>query len=244
MTTVILFVFGLIIGSFLNVVGLRFRSGLGLGGRSFCTVCQKNLEWWELVPVVSFAALSGKCSRCKTRISWQYPLIELLTGFIFATLPRVSLISWLLFAIVFSIYIVILIYDARHKIIPDALVYPAICLAFLARIFSGGMFERDFLAAIGVFLFFGALYFFSRGRAMGFGDAKLALSIGFLLGTAESLSAAVLAFWIGTLAVFASFLLVRKKLTMKTEIPFAPFLILGAWLSLMFHLDLFHVALL
>src|SRR6185312_12539847 len=244
MTTVILFVFGLIIGSFLNVVGLRFRSGLGLGGRSFCTVCQKNLEWWELVPVVSFAALSGKCSRCKTRISWQYPLIELLTGFIFATLPGVSLISWLLFAIVFSIYIVILIYDARHKIIPDALVYPAICLAFLARIFSGGMFERDFLAAIGVFLFFGALYFFSRGRAMGFGDAKLALSIGFLLGTAESLSAAVLAFWIGTLAVFASFLLVRKKLTMKTEIPFAPFLILGAWLSLMFHLDLFHVALL
>lgn len=244
MTTVILFVFGLIIGSFLNVVGLRFRSGVGLGGRSFCTVCQKNLEWWELVPVVSFTALSGKCSRCKTKISWQYPLIEILTGLVFATLPRISLISWILFAIVFSIYIVILIYDARHKIIPDTLVYPAIALAFLARIFSGGMLEGDFLAAIGVFLFFGALYFFSRGRAMGFGDAKLALSIGFLLGMAESLSAAALAFWIGTIAVLASFLFMGKKLTMKTEIPFAPFLILGAWLSLAFHLDLFHVTLL
>jgi prepilin signal peptidase PulO-like enzyme (type II secretory pathway) len=244
MITVILFVLGLIIGSFLNVVGLRFRSGIGLGGRSFCVVCRKDLSWWELVPIISFVSLNGKCSQCKTHISWQYPLVELLTGCVFATLPRISLISWALFAAVFSIYIVILIYDARHKIIPDSLVYPAIGLAILARIFSGGLLERDFLAAIGLFAFFGALYLFSRGRAMGFGDAKLALSIGFLLGAAESLSAAVLAFWIGTIAVFVSFLFMHKKLTMKTEIPFAPFLILGAWLSLLIHLDLFHVALL
>jgi prepilin signal peptidase PulO-like enzyme (type II secretory pathway) len=243
MITVILFVFGLIIGSFLNVVGLRFRSGVGLGGRSFCVVCRKDLEWWELVPVVSFVSLKGKCSKCKTGISCQYPLVELLTALVFATLPRISIISYILFATVFSIYIVILIYDARHKIIPDSLVYPTIALAFLARIFAGGMFEKDFVVALGLFAFFAALYIFSRGRAMGFGDAKLALSIGFLLGAAEGLSAVVLAFWIGTLTVFAIFLSVPKKFTMKTEIPFAPCLILGAWLALILHLDLFHVTL-
>jgi len=243
MTTVILFVLGLIIGSFLNVVGLRFRSGVGLGGRSFCVVCRKDLPWWELVPVISFVILGGKCNKCKTNISWQYPLVELLTGLIFVTLPRISIVSWILFAAVFSIFVVILIYDARHKIIPDSLVYPAIALAFLARIFSGGMLEKDFVSAIGIFVFFAALYLVSNGRAMGFGDAKLSLAISFVLGAAGGLSAMVMAFWLGTAAVIASFLFMGKKLTMKTEIPFAPFLIFGAWLSLIFQLDLFHVAL-
>jgi leader peptidase (prepilin peptidase)/N-methyltransferase len=225
------------------VVGLRFRSGVGLGGRSFCVVCRKELPWYELVPVISFFSLKGQCSQCKMKISWQYPLVELLTAFIFITLPRFSIISWVLFMTVFSIYIVILIYDARHKIIPDSLVYPAIGLSILVRIFSGGLFAQDFVVAVGLFLFFAGLWLFSRGRAMGFGDAKLALSIGFLLGAAEGLSAAVLAFWIGTVTVGCFFLFSTKKLTMKTEIPFAPFLILGAWLSLLFHLDLLHVAL-
>jgi prepilin signal peptidase PulO-like enzyme (type II secretory pathway) len=159
----------------------------------------------------------------------------------------------LLSAIVFSLYVAIFIYDLRHKIIPNKLVYPAILTALIFRIIFGGQL-LDFLSGPMMFAFFGFIWFISRGRAMGFGDAKLALSIGLLLGGAMGLSAFVLSFWIGSVvAIFimivsrilnarnSVFLKRAKRLTMKSEIPFAPFLIIGAWASLIFHLDLLHV---
>lgn len=240
--TAFLFLLGLIVGSFLNVLGLRFNSGLTLGGRSFCVVCRKSLPWWELVPVISFVSLRGKCSECKTKISWQYPIVELWTGLIFATVPFLTIP-------VFCIFVVITIYDFRHKIIPDVLVYSAILLSFLIRLYSGGNIF-DWLAGPILFAFFALVWFLSRGRAMGFGDAKLALAIGLLLGAPMGFSAFVLAFWIGTVITLGIMVLARlkfalfkkgKRLTMKSEVPFAPFLILGAWLSLILHLDLFHV---
>jgi len=239
--TLFLFSLGLIVGSFLNVLGLRFNSGLTLGGRSFCVVCRKSLHWWELVPVISFVGLRGKCSECQTKISWQYPLVELWTGLIFASVPLITIP-------VFCIFVVITIYDFRHKIIPDELVYAATLLALLIRFFQGGSI-LDWLTGPILFVFFGAIWLLSRGRAMGFGDAKLALAIGLLLGAPVGLSSFVLAFWIGTVAALSFMLFKRfrpllkgeKQLTMKSEVPFAPFLILGAWLALVFHLDLFHV---
>ncbi len=249
--SILLFILGLIVGSFLNVVGLRFRSGLTLGGRSFCPSCHKELRWWELIPVVSFLFLRGKCARCQSKISWQYPLVELFTGLTFFEIYKLhlSLIHSLLLVIIFCIYIVILIYDLRHKIIPDSLNYAAIALAFLTRfIIGGGLW--DWLAGPILFAFFGLIWFLSRGRAMGFGDAKLVLSIGLVLGAAQGLSGMVLAFWIGSVVALALLALQRaqlalskgqKRLTMKSEIPFAPFLVLGAWLSLVFQLNIFHV---
>lgn len=240
--TAFLFLLGLIVGSFLNVLGIRFNSGSTLGGRSFCVVCRKSLHWWELVPVISFVGLRGKCSECKTKISWQYPIVELWTGLIFATVPLLTIP-------VFCIFVVITIYDFRHKIIPDTLVYSAILLSVLFRAYSGGNLF-DWLAGPILFIFFASVWFLSKGRAMGFGDAKLALAIGLLLGAPMGFSAFVLAFWIGTVITLSFMLLARlkvalfkkgKKLTMKSEIPFAPFLIIGAWASLILHSDLFHV---
>ena len=250
MTTVILFVFGALIGSFLNVVGLRWNSGLTLGGRSACASCNKTLRWWELVPIVSFLWLRARCARCKAKISWQYPLIELWTGLIFATVP-------LIFVPVFCIYIVITIYDLRHKIIPDALVYWSIALgvlvAFINESFDifGNYDLIDWLAGPILFAFFGSVWLLSRGRAMGFGDAKLGLSIGLLLGASLGFSAIIVAFWtgalfgIGYLIVnrFSPLLSGTKKITLKEEIPFAPFMVLGAWLSLILNLNLLHVSL-
>ena len=97
-------------------------------------------------------------------------------------------------------------------------------------------------------IFFATIWFLSRGRALGFGDAKLGLSIGLLLGAAQGFSAIVMAFWIGA-AVSLLYLFIRKsgfiksekELTIKSEVPFAPFLIMGAWLSLIFDLDILHV---
>ncbi len=251
MTLVILFVLGILVGSFLNVLGLRWNSGKGIGGRSFCVACEKQLHWWELVPVVSFVSQGGRCTGCKSRISWQYPLVELITGIGFASLFYIFGIShyFLLSVAVFSIYIVISIYDLRHKIIPDELVYAAIIISFGFRFLAGGT-ALDFLAGPIIFTFFALIWLLSKGRAMGFGDAKLGLSVGLLLGAAGGFSAIVLAFWIGTVVALGYMLLHKvalfksgKKLTMKSEMPFAPFIIIGAFFSLILSLDLLHVTL-
>lgn len=246
MVNLFLFVFGAIVGSFLNVVGLRFRSGLNLGGRSACASCAKTLSWWELVPVVSFIFLRARCSACKTKISWQYPLVELWVGILFVSLFSFYglTISYLLATLIFCIYTVILIYDIRHKIIPDSLVYTSIALALVSRLISGGTLF-DWLIGPILFSFFGLIWLISKGRALGLGDAKLFLSVGFLLGGNLAVSAFALSFWIGTLVtlpfVFFGMLLGQKKLTIKSEIPFAPFIILGAWASIAFGFDLLYV---
>jgi prepilin signal peptidase PulO-like enzyme (type II secretory pathway) len=154
---------------------------------------------------------------------------------VFVTVP-------LSFIPVFCFYIAITIYDIRHKIIPDSLVYPAIFLSLI---------EFHLLAGATIFFFFAAVWLLSRGKAMGFGDAKLGLSIGLLLGAAIGFSAIIVAFWLGALFGLASLAIGRikpllmgvKNITMKSEVPFAPFIVLGAWLAIIFRLDLLHVSL-
>lgn len=241
MATAVLFVFGLIVGSFLNVVALRWDSR-NFGGRSKCPNCSKTLRWFELIPIISFLIQGGRCKGCKARISYQYPLIEILTGLIFIT---VSL--WAL--PVFCIYIVILIYDLHYKIIPDPLVYSAIVLSLIPILINLPTYKLiDLFAGPILFAFFASIWLLSRGRAMGFGDAKLGLSVGLLLGAAVGFSAITMAFWIG--AAFSLFYILLSKtgfiksakhLTMKSEIPFAPFIIMGAWVSLALELNLLHV---
>jgi len=252
MTTVILFVFGTIIGSFLNVVALRFNSGLSLGGRSKCPHCGHTLSPWELVPIVSFLLSGTRCRECRSRISWQYPLVELWTGAIFVTIfdPILSLPLNILTLAIFSLYVAISIYDFRHQIIPDKLVYLSIVLAALLRSLSGGG-ALDYFAGVVIAVFFASIWALSRGRAMGFGDAKLGLSVGLLLGAAAGFSAIVLSFWIGAVVGVGVIFFSRlpplsqkvKGITIKSAIPFAPFIILGAWVAAVFKLDLLHVSL-
>ncbi|MGB3922156.1 MAG: prepilin peptidase [Minisyncoccia bacterium] len=264
MTLVILFVLGTIVGSFLNVIGLRWDSK-NFGGRSACPNCAKTLSWHELIPVLSFFLLKRKCSGCQAPISWQYPIIEIWTGLIFASLFYIidplnllSFLNYLVLVAVFSLYIVITIYDIRHKIIPDTLVYTCILLALGYRMYSyfslPTPYFLDLLAGPIIFVFFGSIWLFSRGRAMGFGDAKLGLSVGLLLGAAKGFSAIIFAFWLGALAALILFFVVKlglpaqagfiksdKGLTMKSEVPFGPAIVLGAWLALFFHLNFNHV---
>ena len=248
------FILGTIVGSFLNVVALRWDlpyQGSILSrfrGRSQCPHCGKKLSWTELVPILSFFILKAKCRECQASISYQYPLVELWTGLVFVfnyLLFGITLYS-LLITLVFCIYIVITIYDFKYKIIPDSLVYFTILLTFMVRFISGGDL-LDWLTGPIFFIFFGSIWFLSGGRAMGFGDAKLGLSVGLLLGALQGFSAMVLAFWIGAfislLYIFLNnkgFIKSDKKLTMKSEIPFAPFIIIGAWVSVIFQLNLFH----
>lgn len=249
MTVVILFVFGAIVGSFLNVVGLRWDVG-DFGGRSRCPRCDKKLQWYELIPILSFFFLRARCSQCKNRISWQYPAIEILTGLVFLSIYNLpageaglqfTIYNKILLLLVFCIFIVITVYDIRHKIIPDSLVYSAILLSVVGRWLLGGS-VLDWLSGPTVFTFFGLIWFLSKGKAMGFGDAKLGLAVGLLLGGAQGLSAIILAFWLGAVFGIISMIFSHKKITMKSEVPFAPFIVLGAWISLVFRLNILHVA--
>lgn len=255
--TIIFFVFGTIIGSFLNVVIFRYNTERNLGGRSACMNCRKELAWYELFPVLSYLALRGRCRRCRTKISIQYPLVEITSGLIFAALfwkfqvlfffsTGVFALSYAYWAALFSLLLVITVYDIRHKIIPDPLALSFGILAFIGLFFFSSLSPafhahvplwRDLLAGAAVSVPFALIWLASRGRWMGLGDAKLSVGLGFMLGLSRILTATVLAFWAGALA--GIFLLIASRARMKTQVPFAPFLVLGALITFIFEIHLF-----
>ncbi len=245
MIYVFIFIFGLIIGSFLNVVIIRYNTGESIvysGSR--CFSCGKRLSWQELVPIFSFLIQKGRCRQCKSKISFQYPLVEFLTALLFLTgflkfFPDFpSVFSYWVIA---SLLIVISVYDFYHQIIPNKIVYLLIFFAFGYWFFIGGATLTGFLAGISFFAFFFLLWFVSRGRWMGFGDAKIALAGGWLLGFINGLVAIFSAFWIG--AIFSIFLLLflPKTFTLKSRIPFGPFLALGIIIAFLFGSIIFKI---
>lgn len=248
----LVFIFGAIIGSFLNVVIYRYHTGKGVGGRSQCMVCGKILGARELVPILSFFLQRGRCRKCASRISFQYPLVEVMTGtlfllifnFTFLTSHTGDIISFLYYLVVASILIVIIAYDMRHTIIPDSFAYSFAALAFLYGLFVpplGIPFLWFVLSGPLLAAPFALLWVVSQGRWMGLGDAKLALGIGWFLGWYAGISALILAFWIGAAVGIALLFLKSKRFTMKSEIPFGPFLVLGMWLVFFCGIDLLGI---
>jgi prepilin signal peptidase PulO-like enzyme (type II secretory pathway) len=258
-------ILGALIGSFLNVVILRFNTGKGIDGRSGCFTCGKTLHWYELVPIVSYLVQQGKCRGCKSGVSRQYILVEFFTGLLFAlisarvllpiveTYSVVTILNLIIALTAVSVLMVIFVYDLRHKIIPDIFSYgfAFLALARLVLYYQTYIFSfpgiLDFLAGPIVALPFALIWYFSKGAWMGFGDAKLALGIGWFLGLVGAVSALCLAFWIG--AVISVGLLVvqkylprsKKSLSFTSEVPFAPFLIIGLLIVYFFPLDIFHL---
>lgn len=243
----IIFILGTIIGSFLNVVVLRYGTGLSyVTGKSKCFSCSKDLHWYELIPLFSFLMLSGKCLKCNSKISYQYPVVELITGIIFTLVfIKFGLTPLLpLYLAIVSVLIAMSVYDFKHKIIPDGMTLFFTILTLFVFFFTNSSSEYlsfplslDILAGPILFAFFAFFWLVSGGRWMGFGDAKLAIGVGILLGFSGGVYAIMLAFWIG--AIFSLIIiglekikLAKFKLSMKSEIPFAPFIILGLLIQL------------
>ncbi|MFA5750989.1 MAG: prepilin peptidase [Candidatus Paceibacterota bacterium] len=254
----VFFIFGLIIGSFLNVVIFRFNTGKSFGGRSKCLHCSRKLSPIELIPLFSFLFLKGRCRGCKTRISFQYPLVEFITGLVFAGLfskleylfyydISSFIVSFTYFALFFSLLLSIAVYDIKHKMIPDSMVY---ILGFVALIgiflFEDNIFFPhipsvfDFLRGIFFAFPFALLWFVSRGKWIGFGDAKLALGLGWFFSVSEMLSVLLISFWLG--AVIGLVLILFKKINkgMKSEIPLVPFLALGTIIVFFFNINIYE----
>lgn len=218
--------------------------------------CQSKLCWYELIPLVSFIALQGRCKTCKTKISTQYPLVELVSGLIFALLflkfqnifyenTLIFAFTYAYYASMFSLLLVIAVYDLRHKIIPDGLALIFGIFSFIGLfLFSAYGFSSLSLhipsvleALTGVIIAapFALLWLLSQGTWMGLGDAKLALGLGWLLGLSVALSGVVVAFWVG--AIIGIILIIfSKNHSMKSAIPFAPFLVFGAFIAFLLEL--------
>jgi prepilin signal peptidase PulO-like enzyme (type II secretory pathway) len=215
--------------------------------------CGKELHWSELIPVLSFVFQGGRCTNCKAKISWQYPLVELVTGIVFvlvishliqAGLTWPHAITALIHLISVSLLVVMTVYDLRHKIIPDGLVYTFDVLAFAALFVYGAPHLWTILAGPVLALPFALLWIVSKGKWIGLGDAKLILGMGWLLGMSGGVNALVLSFWSGAVISIVWLLATKGGIRRKTEIPFGPFLVLGTLVVLFTGLTVLDVRLL
>jgi len=213
------------VGSFINCVIFRLiKSEQFIKGRSKCPKCNHKLGVLDLIPVFSFIFLKGKCKYCKTRISFQYIIIEIITGLLFllSYLYLNNIIFWLF---IISILMIIFLVDLKTFIIPDKILIPTIFISlFYILLFDSDIINRLIGAGIW-FLFFLIIHLISKGRWMGFGDVKLAILLGFLVSWPNILIAMFLSFFIG--AIISIGLILIKNKNLKSEVPFAPFLIVG-----------------
>jgi leader peptidase (prepilin peptidase)/N-methyltransferase len=277
----LLFIFGLLIGSFINVVALRYVDGqplLGfriIGGRSKCQGCTVSLKWYELVPLFSFLIQGAKCRHCKHSLNWQYPIVEFVTALLTAALPTYFFMSWgaaqafalgqpmTWFYVMIGLWllaayttITLSAIDVRLQIIPDqcnlllgviGLALTACKFFFIQHLLNGPNFVREYaeilggphnpflsaLIAVGfAMMLFGATIYFTKGRGMGMGDFKLAIPLALILGWPDILIALVSAFVIGS--VIGLLVIANKKATMKSMVPFGPFLVIGLFVTVFY----------
>ena len=235
------FATGLVIGSFLNVVILRGARGEGFGGRSRCDHCGTQLQVCELIPIVSFVCQKARCRSCGAVLSWQYPLVEALAAFVFFFLAwrffpfaQTGIVPALLFFLAFpasAALIVLVVSDLKFQILPDGATATLAIFAVVVGLVRGTLLA-DTIAALAFALFFAALWFFSHGRWMGFGDAKLILATSLVIGFPASIAGFLFSFWLG--GVVGVFLMAVGSKELQSRIPFGPFIIAGALLAYFF----------
>jgi len=238
---VISFLFGLIYGSFLNVVIYRFDDWLSiLKGRSHCPHCQQTLAWFDLMPLVSFLALRGRCRYCQRPISWQYPAVEIATAILLAAgywlvftsgLPLWrELMMALGYVVVVGGMMTIFWHDLKEMMIPDVLTnISLIGAAIFSFAWRGGWLSPVLGLLVGL-VPIALLVYPSREKWMGQGDVKLAAALGLWLGYPQAIVALVAAFLLG--GGFGVIGLTARRLKLKQAVPFGPFLIAGALIGL------------
>lgn len=251
--SIFIFLFGLIIGSFLNAVIYRLKFGGSIiCGRSKCPHCQHILGFLDLFPVLSFIFLRGRCKYCHKRISVQYPLVEFLTALLFILVYNFQfsifnyrdLFYFLYVLFIICCLIVIFVYDLKHFLILDKVLIFAAIFSVIFQIILFILDRNIFhfwsllygLLIIGCFL--GALHFLSRGKWLGLGDVKFGLLMALWLGSPKVVVALFFAFVIG--GIFSAILLVLRKKKLKSQIPFGPFLVAGTFIALLWGEQIFQ----
>ncbi len=241
----LLFVVSLLIGSFLNVCIFRIPYGQSVvwpGSR--CPWCKRSIRWFDNVPLLSFVWLRARCRWCGGKISWRYPLVECLNGV--GHLGIVYTFGWtpsaFVYALFFSVLLIVMMIDVEHLMIPDVLVLPGVVLGFLSSAFilpTGWISSLLGMALGGGILWMLAVvspYLFGK-EGLGGGDIKLLAMIGAFLGWQQVLMTLFLASLGGSIVGMG--LIAFRYLERGQYIPFGPFLFLGAVASMLYAQELF-----
>lgn len=231
--SVLVFVFGITIGSFLNVCIYRIPKKEDIAvERSHCMHCGHVLQWYELIPLFSFLIQGGKCRSCKKKISWQYPIVEFLNAALWLLILYFNGLQWstLLYFLATSCMIVVFVIDERTQEIPFGC---NVFLAVLGLVQLALDYKHWYIYVIGFFavsVFFYLIALVSKGKWMGGGDIKLMAAAGLLLGWKEILLA------LGIGCVLGSVIhLIRMKVSKKSnQLAFGPYLVLGIYIMFPF----------
>ncbi len=238
--TILIFIYGLLIGSFLNVCIYRIPREESLSfPSSHCPSCNRNLKWYDNIPLFSYIFLQAKCRYCQEKISLQYPVVELLNGIIYLILfYKFGLsIDFIFYALISSVLIVITYIDLKEMIIPDSLVVSILILSISYKLLDYILYKTPIrlIDSLGGLLLAGVLFLmiviFSKG-GMGGGDVTLIGALGFLLGIKHIILTILLSFILG--AIISLILIAIKIKTRKDPIPFGPFIILSFFIALLY----------
>lgn len=242
---IFVFVFGTVIGSFLNVLIFRLPRRISIvTPQSFCPRCNKRIKWYENIPVISYIILGGKCSKCRKPISLRYPIVEALTGLLFIyTYGRFHFgYPFFFLGFYFSALIVITFIDFSFQVIPDVLSIPGIFLGILFQLF-----RSNFVAGIIGMVFGGGMILLIRvigGRVykkevMGMGDVYLTAMIGAFVGFPFILPAIFIGALVGAAMGVAYIIATRQD--RESPIPFGPFLSLGGIAVIIFEPQIYRL---
>ena len=261
LTYIFIFIFGAIIGSFLNVVIYRLPKGESIVfPASHCTVCGTNLKPWHNIPILSWLMLRGKCAFCSAKISYQYPLVELLSGIIFLTVFMKMGIAWptLGIAIVFLLLLTMSVIDLYYKVAPDSLNLLALSIAIIS-VYSPQMLLDNltyallFAGGFSLLRFYVSYYLYVKIKsqspnlkqaswiknyntipayieAMGEADIIIAATMGALLG----LKLTLVAIFLSALLALPAMMLMRNETESSKQVPFIPFLAMATWIVYVF----------
>lgn len=235
--SVFAFIFGLVIGSFLNCLIWRLYKDESLGGRSYCPKCRHAIAWYDNIPLLSFAFLKGRCRHCREKISWQYPLVEFITAILFLLTFQAdassSQFSWLLLRDWFLIVtlMIVFVYDFRWQLVPMKVVWFMGALILILNIILGVFWMTElFYVALGA-VFFLAQYLLTGKKGVGEGDIWLGAFLGATFPDGwHLLLIMVLSYGLGS--VISLILVSKAKKNWKSRIALGPFLVAGAIITL------------
>lgn len=235
---VLIFILGLIVGSFSNVCIFRIpRNESIIYPASHCPKCRNNISPKDNIPLLSYILLKGRCRNCKNKISIQYPIVELLTGVIYLIIYLIYSLSIqsLIYIILSSALVIIAFIDLNEQIVPDVISLPGIVIGFIISFFVPYILFPN--SALGIFVGGGIILIIGlagsvifKKEAMGGGDVKLAAMIGAFLGWRYVIISLFFGFFLGALA--GIILIISKIKSREDTVPFGPFIVLGSLITL------------
>ena len=236
---ILIFILGLIVGSFSNVCIYRIPKNESIVyPASHCTKCGSHIKPVDNIPLLSFILLKGRCRNCKSKISIQYPIVELLTGLIYLIIYLIYGLSVqsLIYIILSAALIIIAFIDLNEQIVPDVISLPGIVIGFILSFFVPYIsFINSALGIVvggGIILIIGLVgSVIFKKEVMGGGDVKLAAIIGAFLGLKYIVISLFLGFFLGALA--GIFLILSKIKSREDMVPFGPFIVLGSMITLL-----------